>query len=708
MTSLAASSSSPKKRTMVAISGEAAEPTSATPTDPGTSSSSSSLGLPAPAAKEDPFQDLTVAFQGKLSKTLAELEKAVKENGGKVAKKITKTTSILVTNDVEAAGGSGKVKEADALKLPIVKEEWLWKSVEAKQKLSSVEMQEFCLKNAPKLSAQEKEQQQRMERKRKAAEVADRATKSGPADASSAGISSPLKSTPGDEPRVKKLKLKDGARAAVEPDSKLEDEAHVLDVADNEIYSVTLNSADVTTGRNSYYILQLLEADSKKTYWVFRKWGRVGTSTIGGTKLEKFSSLGAAKEEFSALYLDKTGNQWVHRNNFVKKPGKMMQIEIDYTSKTKGDDTATSGNYQGSLPKPVQDLINLLFDIKALKAALMELEVDTEKMPLGKLSARTIKDGYSALTAIQNLLQQSPPPSNLQSLLVSETNRFYNIIPHAFGEGKKPGVIDTEDKLKEKIKMMDALMELEVTTSVISSAASSSPAQEHPIDTNYKKLKCELVPVPRDAEEFKLVSDYVANTHGHTHTMYTLELQDLFRLDREGEEDRWKSHSGNANRKLLWHGSRLTNWAGIISQGLRIAPPEAPSTGYMFGKGVYFADMVTKSSNYCFTTSEATTGLMALNEVALGEMYKLTSAKYMDKPPAGYHSTMGQGQYHPDPSGEKKLPSGVVVPCGKGTTSGVKTSLMYNEFIVYDVAQVRMRYLLRLNFVYKHKAGTFF
>jgi poly [ADP-ribose] polymerase len=36
-----------------------------------------------------------------------------------------------------------------------------------------------------------------------------------------------------------------------------------------------------------------------------------------------------------------------------------------------------------------------------------------------------------------------------------------------------------------------------------------------------------------------------------------------------------------------------------LSQGLRIAPPEAPVTGYMFGKGIYFADMVSKSANYC-------------------------------------------------------------------------------------------------------------
>ncbi len=53
---------------------------------------------------------------------------------------------------------------------------------------------------------------------------------------------------------------------------------------------------------------------------------------------------------------------------------------------------------------------------------------------------------------------------------------------------------------------------------------------------------------------------------------------------------------------MLFHGSRLSNWAGILGQGLRIAPPEAPPTGYMFGKGVYFADMASKSANYCWAT----------------------------------------------------------------------------------------------------------
>jgi hypothetical protein len=100
-------------------------------------------------------------------------------------------------------------------------------------------------------------------------------------------------------------------------------------------------------------------------------------------------------------------------------------------------------------------------------------------------------------------------------------------------------------------------------------------------------------------------------------------------VDREGEDAKYRKFikgSKIENRMLLWHGSRVTNFVGILSQGLRIAPPEAPVTGYMFGKGdlrflvffssssppyicamllgIYFADMSSKSANYCFATKE--------------------------------------------------------------------------------------------------------
>jgi hypothetical protein len=61
--------------------------------------------------------------------------------------------------------------------------------------------------------------------------------------------------------------------------------------------------------------------------------------------------------------------------------------------------------------------------------------------------------------------------------------------------------------------------------------------------------------------------------------LLTIYLVHIFvQVDREGEEERFKDIG---NKMLLWHGSRMTNYGGILSQGLRIAPPEAPVSGYM-------------------------------------------------------------------------------------------------------------------------------
>lgn len=59
--------------------------------------------------------------------------------------------------------------------------------------------------------------------------------------------------------------------------------------------------------------------------------------------------------------------------------------------------------------------------------------------------------------------------------------------------------------------------------------------------------------------------------------------------------------------------------------GLRIAPPEAPVTGYMFGKGVYFADMFSKSANYCCANHLSTSGVLLLCEVVLNSVINANS-----------------------------------------------------------------------------------
>lgn len=61
----------------------------------------------------------------------------------------------------------------------------------------------------------------------------------------------------------------------------------------------------------------------------------------------------------------------------------------------------------------------------------------------------------------------------------------------------------------------------------------------------------------------------------------------------------------------------------------------------------------------------------------------------MDKPPKGKLSTKGLGKTVPLESEHVKWKDEVVVPCGRPVPSSVRASeLLYNEYIVYDTAQV--------------------
>jgi len=153
-------------------------------------------------------------------------------------------------------------------------------------------------------------------------------------------------------------------------------------------------------------------------------------------------------------------------------------------------------------------------------------------------------------------------------------------------------------------------------------------------------------------------------------------------------------------QQLLWHGSRVSNFVGILSQGLRITQTEAPVTGYMFGKGVYFADLVSKSANYCHTTPQNPIGIMLLSEVAMGEMLELTAAKFITQLPVSYSSVKGVGKAGPDPKQTKIIESDgnqVAIPLGEIISNGIDDSeLLYNEYIVYNTKQIKMKYLLKL------------
>jgi poly [ADP-ribose] polymerase len=163
----------------------------------------------------------------------------------------------------------------------------------------------------------------------------------------------------------------------------------------------------------------------------------------------------------------------------------------------------------------------------------------------------------------------------------------------------------------------------------------------------------EMSPLDHKSREFVEIDEYLNNSKGKTHNV-SYKVQEIFRIERQGEFERFDKSKYSkiaSNRRLLWHGSRVTNYGGILGQGLRIAPPEAPATGYMFGKGIYLADMSSKSANYCASYNSGGTALLLLCEAELGNpMHELTDASYTageDAIKKGMYSTFGMGQTGP-------------------------------------------------------------
>ncbi|KAG5514214.1 hypothetical protein RHGRI_035572 [Rhododendron griersonianum] len=453
---------------------------------------------------------------------------------------------------------------------------------------------------------------------------------------------------------------------------------HVLQQGD-EIYDAMLNQTNVGENNNKFYVIQVLESDNGGRFMVYCRWGRVGVK--GQDKLHgPYSSQDSAIQEFEQKFLAKTRNYWSNRKEFICHPRSYAWLEMDYTdrekeSDVKGKSDATVGVQlrETRLESRIAKFLSLICNVSMMKQQMMEIVVASEPNDI-----RSYEDiGYDVLKKIADVIGKSN-----RTKLELLSGEFYTVIPHDFGFKKmREFVIDTPQKLKSKLEMVEALGEIELATKLL---ADDVLMQEDPLCSHYQRLCCELSPLEVDSKEFSTIATYIKNTHAKTHSGYGVDIVQIFRVSREGEEERF--------RKMP-----------CLPPGLRIAPPEAPATGYMFGKGVYFADMFSKSANYCYSSSACTAGVLLLCEVALGDMAELLTANYnAEKLPEGKLSTKGVGATAPDLSEAQMLEDGVVVPLGKPKEQvGTKGALLYNEYIVYNVDQIRMRYLVQVDFNFR-------
>ncbi|KAG9518070.1 PARP-domain-containing protein, partial [Aureobasidium melanogenum] len=504
-----------------------------------------------------------------------------------------------------------------------------------------------------------------------------------------------------------------GAKLDIPIDEGVSSSWHVyVDPDTGIIYDASLNQTNASNNNNKFYRVQLLE-NASGNYQTWTRWGRVGEH--GQTAMLGDGSLGDAFAQFEKKFKDKSGLKWDDRGE-KPKPKKYVFVERSYLADDDEAPAQSGASPDGDEPAyapprctlepPVQSLMELIFNPKHFANTMQALNYDANKLPLGKLSKATITKGFEILKELSALMSNTSTTATLGNF-EELSNQYYSYIPHSFGRNRPP-VIRTLEMLKPEIELLDSLSDLKNADEILKKAKESA-SQIHPLDSRFRGLGMEeMQALSPSSSEFSEINQYLHKTCGTTHHV-KYEVQDIFRIQREGEFERFdkSEYTAGSDRRLLWHGSRSTNFGGILSQGLRIAPPEAPVNGYMFGKGIYLADMSSKSAGYCCPYQSDGHALLLLCEAELGKpMQTLTRASYQAAETAkemGALSTWGQGRMapkawkdagciHPSLTGTT-MPDTTEDPCD---TNVAGASLYYNEYICYDIAQVRLRYLLRV------------
>jgi poly [ADP-ribose] polymerase len=464
-------------------------------------------------------------------------------------------------------------------------------------------------------------------------------------------------------------------------------------------YDCMLNQTNIGHNNNKYYVIQMINVFGK--YYVWNRWGRVGEPGQNATH-GPYSDVSAADKEFKKKFKDKTKNDWSERENFTPVPGKYTLIEMDDANDDDDDDMAGLKSVDETdapkkirpckLEKPTQSLIKLIFDHDMFKEAMEKMELDTKKMPLGKISKAQIAKGFEVLEEIEQELKMKNS-RKLEAL----SSRFYTLIPHSFGR-QRPPTISNEETVRKKMDMLLVLADIELVQELESESEKKKEAQgeevDHPLDINYGLLNCGLRYVDPSSKTFKFISEYTTATGPSQ--WRTVEIQDVFEVDRNGSADRFMEFDTIGNRRLLWHGTNVAVVAAILKSGLRIMP----HSGGRVGKGIYFASENSKSAGYVRTAGG--TGIMFLAEVALGKEHSITMDNWtLTEPPKGSDSIVARGRTEPDPTKDITVTldgKAVTVPQGKPVHQPQYSSSNFtqSEYLVYKESQCRIRYLLKM------------
>lgn len=456
------------------------------------------------------------------------------------------------------------------------------------------------------------------------------------------------------------------------------------------VKKAVLQVTDIKNNNNKYYAIELHSGKGSHPFCVFTHYGRtddLDTNPNAGQKEVRFcTSQPEAEKLYQSIYNQKTsprkgykelalasskiGSQAARGTSSGAVDTKTMKLA---DKKAKAAQNGKPGKTEKktatkiTIDAPVQDLVQYLYSeatnalTQTVNAKITAQGIET---PLGVLTLGQIDKGEAILDELHELVKSK---KKSRDEMIDKSGDFYTVIPHRLGRTRRDieaAVIDSLGALAQKQDTLQLMRDmLEVTDS---KHGGKNVLFEDDVQSRYDALGCEIEALSAGDSTYRKISEHVLKSQIKTKN---IKVKNVFSLRRPGEWKDFKTKVGN--EKLLFHGSNIKNWVGILTRGI-LLPKIVVSLGVnrtdegWLGSGIYFGDASCTAAFYT-APGKKKTRFMAVARVALGKQKKYTKITYgLKSPPKGFDSCHGvRGTEFDD-----------------------------DEFVIYDGNQQRLEYLV--------------
>ena len=314
-----------------------------------------------------------------------------------------------------------------------------------------------------------------------------------------------------------------------------------------------------------------------------------------------FKEFSSAKQKFKDLFKEKTNNDWDNikndRLNFKTDYTKYYILDYSFEEENAIYDylkitiknlyIQKKSELKGNIK--IKNLIYYLL-VKSYqnKFSIDDNELNVEqntKNVIQRYKSTGVTKAISILFQIKNLLNSE----NKNEIYFKKRNYLINsyneLIPYSKNI-KNLNHFDDPSNIDNELCRLTNYYYIENVLKIFLGAIYNLN-NIHPLDYIINALGCKIEELPKPSNNGQLITeeDYLYNYINNTN--YSLaKISAIYKITQSVNDKNYNLNNYD-NRYIFFHGTKVENVIGILSQGLKIAPVQAVNTGKSFGYGIY-------------------------------------------------------------------------------------------------------------------------